>query len=409
MKASNIFLIVFLYLYIYNPVFAWPGFGFVAIISVIAILYCITRPHTTLNYVKYYKAEFFLSVIITLYIFFITLLNNQNKDLTMQMCSWALLSFATPVFIIEAILSKVKSLSFFNLIINTGVIAAIISFLCMVFPMFNEFIRSIQSDVESKGFDFEVFRYYGLANNLTSAYGYVQGTLAALCILVWDTKKRYYLFFVLLTISAAINARTGLFPVIIALIYKFMSTLKSFKLKKVIQFVLIIICTFVLIKIFIYAFPNNTKFILDFFEQLENILITKEEESAYERMLFFPKETNVLIFGAGKDVIINYIGDSSDIGYVRQIFIGGLVFAISLIIYEYILYRKMWNRSDKFFFPVLLFTSALIFNYKGSPFYLGNAFTRLVYLYYFVLVYNTRFCEKGVGKSLSLLNPVGND
>jgi len=390
MKASSIFLIVFLYLYIYNPVFAWPGFGFVAIISVIAILYCITRPHTTLNYVKYYKAEFILSVIITLYIFFITTLNNQNKDLTMQMCSWALFSFVTPVFIIEAILSKAKSMSFLNLIMYTGVVAAIISFLCMVFPMFNEFIRSIQSDVESKGFDLEAFRYYGLANNLTSAYGYVQGTLAAICILVWNTKKRYYLFFVLLTISAAINARTGLFPVIIAFIYKFVCTIKNFKPKKVIQFVLIIICTFVLIKIFINAFPNNAEFISDFFEQLENIFITREEESAYERMFFLPKGTDVLLFGEGRDIIINYKGDSTDIGYVRQIFIGGLIFAVSLIIYEYILYRKMRKRSDGSLFPALLFISALIFNYKGFAFYTPGAFNRFIFLYYFFLIYNIR-------------------
>ena len=217
----KIFFFILLYLYIFNPVFVWPGFGFVLILMAVSLLYFAIHKQTLYNYLAYYQTELYLSIIMILYVPFICIVNGTDGiQMGVELINWVISTVLVPIFLIEVFLKKLNC-NFFDIILKVGFVASLITCLALFFPPFNVFLRSIQDAREFTEFAQEQFsfRYFGLANNLSNGYGYVQGILASLCLLRLDIKhKRYVLYFITMIISVVVNARTGLFPIFLTLI-----------------------------------------------------------------------------------------------------------------------------------------------------------------------------------------------
>lgn len=421
-KVSNRILVVaLLYLYIYNPIPKWPGVGFVALLLLVALAYGVFHYKTVLGYLKYYQAELLLSLFMIVYVPAICLLHGHAwmptaKDLVL----WLWCVTLVPIFLLEAVLSKYKSICFLDLILDVGIVAAFITLLAVLVPPFNSLIRGIQSFQEYANVADMVetqsgYRFFGLASNLISGYGFVQGILASLCLLKIARKRLirvkekrfvkvnregwFYLFaFFALLLSVVVNARTGLFPVILTALFLLFRSLRKRDIRTFVKIgagvALVVVAFVVLLKVF----PEIAAFALDFFLQISGFFAGESgiESSAYGTMLLFPDSLTGIVFGEGHSIFLEESGFRSDIAYVNQLFMGGLVFVVALLAYEFIVYRKICKRSGTFLFPTVCFLSLLIFNYKGSAFYATNAVVKLWMLYYFTLVYNLRHKDRPI-------------
>ena len=413
--ANRLLLVALLYVYIYNPIPAWPGVGLVSLLMVIALAYGAIHYKTVLGYMKYYKAELLLSACMLLYVPAVCLIQGQNAmTIARELFMWIWCITLVPIFLLEAVLSHYKSVRFLDLVLDIGIVAGFITLLSVLVPPFNTFIKAIQSSREYAEIADMMelqsgFRCFGLASNLVSGYGFVQGILASLCLLK-ITRKRFirikekrfvrvngeglfYLFsFLVLLLSVLVNARTGLFPVLLTVLFLLLRSLKKRDVRTFVKIgigiVLIVGAFFLLLK----RFPEIGAFVLDFFQQLTSLLFDDAGvgATAYGTMLKFPETLTGLIFGEGRSIFLEETGFRSDIAYINQLFLGGIVFVAMLLVYEFIVYRKICKRSGTFLFPTVFFVSLLIFNYKGTNFYATNAVVKLWMLYYFVLVYNLR-------------------
>lgn len=392
-KGLLLFDFAILYFYIYNPMLR-PGIAIGGTILIfISLLYTIKSFAIVSKFLKYYKKELALSIIITIYVTIICVLNGEDFSLiTKDLVVWIICSSIVPIFLVNTIVCRYKNIAFWDIILEIGFIASLLSCFALFVPPFNDFLRSIQVEIDTTGDSLEEqldFRCFGFAFYLTSRYGYVQGLMASLSLLRLDSShKRYAFYFLTFFLSVIVNARTGLFPIGMTLLYLLSRTVIKIKIITLLKMGLAgLIGGALLIKIF-NAIPDILDFFLDFFDQLSFMFVEGQlEDSGYSKMFFLPETMTGFIFGEGRRAV--GIMDRSDIGYVNQIFYGGIIFAGSLVLYEYMVFRKVLKWSKERIFAAIFFISMFIFNYKGAWFADGlSAFVRLWMLYYFVLVHN---------------------
>lgn len=397
---QGVILIAILYIYIFNPVFIIPGFGLNNLLLLFAGVYCVINRKVFFRDILLYRRELVLITLMIIYLLVIVTMTGGGyyEGVTALFGYFTTLLFL-PIFLVHALISKVKTQGFFNIMISVGLVAATISILCLLFPGFNMFIRGIQSGEEMESVEdlgLSLLRSFGLGGNLTSAYGYMMGLFSAYCVLkINRVNKWYYLLFsIVFFVAAIINARTGVFPFFIALIFILFRSLRKFSIKY-----LLIIGMFVLAGIIAFNYlerknPEMYDYLYGFFTFFSSS--NNFEQSSYSRMWFFPETLQGLIFGEGRNVFgigdnpNSSVGTTSDIGFVRNVFLGGIVFLFLLLIEQFTLFRNMYKRSGKELFVLVLGLSVLIFHFKGSLCYITTAVSRFVLLFYFVLVYNTR-------------------
>ena len=320
---------------------------------------------------------------------------NGEEDLQVisELITWVIMSTCVPIFLIRVLLVRCKGLIFWDAILFVGFVASLISCIALFVPGVNMFLREIQLEITGGQSEEQMaFRFFGLAINLSSAYGYMQGLMASLCLLRLDKNhKRYALYFLTMVISVIINARTGLFPVFITVLYLVVNAAIKFKVGQLIKLSIAAVFAFFSASFIINQIPEVTDFVMDFVDQLSIMFLEDDnglENSAYVTMLKFPETVMGFIFGEGRSLYGAGAWISSDIGYVNQIFLGGIIFAGSLVIYEIILYRQIIIMSKEKVFATIFFLSLLAFNYKGVNFYAGGAYIKVWILYYYVLVHN---------------------
>lgn len=395
-KYSKILIYIILYIYIYNPVFSFIGVGLVNVLLLASIVYAIVKWKRVQYYVGYYRKELKLSFLMILYLVIIKMVNGvQNYSEVVTMVLWQLTTVLIPIYLLEYVLPKFHIKDLLDFLLKVAFVAAVISILCLLFPQINQVVRSIQITDELDAIkDGTVdYRCYGLATNLTSAYGAVQGVLASIALLKFDKNRPIYgVYFLFLMAAAAINARTGLLPIIIAVGYKVLSSFKRRPFKTAIYIVAILGVFSYFLAYVASLVPETFEFIAAFFNAIISFVLYGDTDGGawfnmLETFIRFPDTLRGLIFGEGHTILEVGRFESSDIGFINQIFLGGLIFTLVLLYYEIRLYGKMWKVSHKDFIYMLLFMTAVLMNIKGMNFYISNSFTRLIMLLYFYQFY----------------------
>lgn len=392
-------LIALFYIYIFNPVFGFIGMGLNNILLLVAGVYFILNSGVFVLNAKMYGTELILICIMIVYLIITVFLSGTGY----YQGALDLLSFLTtllflPIFLVNAVLANHKEVGFYNLMINVGLVGAVITALSMVLPGLNTFLRGIQIgnelDVMENLGQLSV-RGFGLGGNLTSAYGYIMGIFASICTLkMIESKKRYYIIYIILfLIAVMVNARTGLFALLITLGYIFLKSVGSFSVRGILLLLGIVAGAFLMLILLKKFSPDMYEFIGEFIDFLSTL--SNYEGSAYDQMLHFPETAHGLIFGEGYNI---FLADfmNSDLGYVRNIYLGGILFLTLLMLEQFVAYLKMYHRSGRDIFVIILFLSVNVFHYKGSMFYTPTAVSRFVMLYYFVLVYNYLFEDEPI-------------
>jgi len=229
------------------------------------------------------------------------------------------------------------------------------------------------------------FRGFTIAEGASFAYGVVQGLILSICLLLMLKNLKYFIPILFLFISIIFNARTGLVPVFIFIIILLIN--KQIKLKQILLTMILIFVIGYIVRYSIFAQQNETSLIwaLSIFTDTQNFVKGNENSGNYSvlfnQFLFFPSDFLGLIFGKGVDVF--GAGDrASDVGYVIQIFKGGILYLTLMLIFLWKLFIRNFKNASNKFLPILFFITIIIVNIKGNAFFLSSSFFRLFTFYY---------------------------
>lgn len=386
------------YIYIYNPIFVMVGMGLIKVLLLLSLIYSFKNRRKVSLYLNDYKNIIHLIVFAIIYCGLIIFFNSGNANTPYTMFIWLLESTFIPIFLINKLFIKYK-LSLLNVLIPISLTAAFISLFLLVNPSLNEFILGgvIEIPYENNYGTWE--RCFGIAEGLTNSYGVIQGIFASICLLKGRTCYKYYFAALIIGISVIINARTGMIPIIITFLYISFVNFKKLQIKYfVILGVFVLLLSSILGK-YGEDYIETIKYASSFFTSSFDFFIKGETGddyySALDRFIHFPDSVFGVVFGEG----VTMFGDkntSSDIGYVNQIYTGGIVYLLCLLVLQCTIYKKLLKRYKDRFFIFLLFATALIINFKGITFCISESFTRFVMLFYFILLHNKLFPKNAI-------------
>ena len=384
-------VIILLYSYIYSPPLTLLPFGLIKLILPL-VYFKLLFSRRFRKELFLFKNELLILTLILFYSVFISGISSNDKfPFAYQNLGLIFEAFPIAVFIVGYIINDFKKNidTMLNSIFYTGLLASLISCYLMVnpeahFQMNNEVLRSSSwlQDVKYRGF--------GFASMLSFAYGITQGIICSIAIyFLYKVKKMYkklLLVFciIIITISIFINARIGVVPIVVILIYFIF-------LKRKIQLSLLIATSIFLLSQFVfessYIQSKTIDYGLGFFTQTESY-VSSDNETTYdilERMMFLPSNFKDLVFGSGYSIFGIY-GKSSDVGYVLQIFFGGLVYLFLLLLLVVFMAKKILKFKNYNWFFYIFIGTIMVCNIKGY-FISNNSAFRLLILIYVALIH----------------------
>lgn len=393
---SYLFFIFVLYIYIYNPIFQIIGFGLVKVLLIISIIYLILTKQI-LIIPKLFPKELFILLLIVCYIFPITSLigDGSADDLVYTHIVWFLECFCIPLFLYNVFYRKMKTETIDKWLVIVGTIASLVTLFLIVNPSINQTVRSeiIVDTLDLTDVDWS-FRGYSIAESSAFIYGVVQGMILAICFFSIRKSTLYIVPVLFIFVSILFNARTGIAITLVALLLLIIMTDFKSKSKLIFIFALFLI-VFSLFDV--KRFTDNNQVTLEwgmnFFEQTFGLLLNKNNDSMTYDVLFgdmfvLPEKEINFIFGEGIRKI------SSDMGYVNQMFSGGLVYLF--LLFSLILYmsKRYYRFTKNLMYTVFFLLVLLIANTKGEGLIISTGFTRIIGLFYTYPIFDNFYNKK---------------
>jgi hypothetical protein len=392
-----ILLMLCLYIYIYNPIFQILGFGLIKLLLLISLVYVFFNSNKYIDFFWKFKTVIFFTFLIAFYAALTEVWgDNLGRIAAYRHIIWFLESFFIPMFFLSYFKDVFCEKSWVLIIVFLGSFASLVTLYLILNPSLNVLVRSsviIDSlDVVNDG-DWD-FRGFTIAEGASYSYGVVQGLILAFCLIKSKESWLYMLPVLPLFISIIFNARVGLAPVALAFVLMLFNG--QLKVKYFFFFSLVFIAGYWFVNDSSFAKQNSDslEWGLSIFEDTSNFLSGKDNNSNYtalsEQMLFFPEKAIHVIFGEGRDIFLG-VDKNSDMGYVLEIFRGGIIYLLFMLFFLWILFKKSYNISEDKFIPILFILTILIVNFKGDCFFVSNSFIRLFSFYYVYLFFNNKY------------------
>lgn len=383
----NTFIFVFIFLFIYSPriISRYDPITILTILSLVNLFIFYNKD--VINILKNKKIYcFIIGMLFSIfYLFMIMMKSDYNFKLVYRILVIIVQIFPCVLYI--CLFMKKHNYQFkdvCDLLIRVSFFQSFIAILMFINPNFRDFIlnKLILNGLFDFMIDRNIFttlsnhRIYGLATGYTFSMPVLQGFVAGMAIIMGlKYSVRYYMYIPFLVFSAAINARTGLLVFIVtgAIGLILFRERDSKKVGKVIIMIFIMgIGLTLFIKVTKDISPETYKWIDDAKNETINFLVG-EENTGYNTydtiisMIFLPKGKD-FVFGTGKDVFLaNSTGITSDIGYINDMFIGGLI--LIFILYPNIIIfginKAQNDRLKNILSTVMIFTLLLV-NIKGT-------------------------------------------
>lgn len=382
-KKNNIYVIVFLFLYIYYPPLI--SINMIHILAALStfnmvVFYCNDKPIKLIMEI-YFKNIIGYMCIAVSYLICILLVSN-NELITIY--PYLIIIVEIPICVMYICLYFIKNkydiYDVLNVLLTVGIIQAIIATLCFFIPSVKDIVINVFSKSLNRANQSSELIYYmanvrlnGLSSNLTFTTPVVQTLLGLISIhLALNKNFKYIVFFPILFFSAVINARNSLIVLTYGMmILVFMSVKKP---KSILKLIFISIVTIILTPIFVGMIKNSSelvfKWISDGFDEIIKFFQGNNVgyfETVTNYFIRFPEGLQI-IFGTGRRIFGLELGLGSDIGYINDLWLGGIIFtSISYITVEkfYIKGHKHQNKLVKFISLLFIFTF-LILNIKGT-------------------------------------------
>jgi len=389
-KKYNVLIIILLFLFIYEP----PLFSIniLHILGAVSWLYIVVNIRAIFNIMNGSKIirVFILFLILFFYLILVATINDNSFISSVSYIYWIL--DILPACIMFTVYFTRKSYNIYdvlNLILIVGTIQGVIAISSFLIPNVKLFFinRLLDYGYSDVYLVLSEFRMYGFASNLTFSAPITQAVISIISIyLAIDRNWKYILVTPIIVFSAIINARTAFIIFVIGILALVISN-RNIKLKKV--FKALIICIFMICIItiglsFLYKKSSATydwitmgiDEILTFFNGNKSQGKYFEYFTGSDRYVL-PKGFGIL-FGVGERIM------GSDIGYINDIWLGGIIYSItSYIIFSSFLLdifkKNSLNGHVNKFLAVFFLGTLIVSNIKGYVFIMNNL-TNLLFL-----------------------------
>lgn len=383
-KSSLIKILMsgYLFLFIFTPLVILP-FNVIHLLSILSLSILLTKYRK--RFFKILKSpELFVFIALTLcvaiYSFFLNPLSAENYAVTYYYASTLLELIPCAIFISLVLLEQKLNLNdCYDIILLIGMMQVASVILTMLVPELREQIilssgdEGLQDTVQS----YQWARIYGLARSYTFAMPLFQGLCVIIAFILGAYKSaKYYLLIPFFIFSIAVNARTALLCMLIVPCVVFFFRFKKQPLKQIVSISLIFLLFFMTARMIQSMAESSSMYDTWFWlnKGIEEVLDFKEGEatgnlaSLTDKMWFMPTEIDELIFGTGESVF-GRSTTSSDIGYVVNLYYGGLIFSIMLYLSYLILFLKYYgNNIIEKNISVSIIFYLFIANLKGNVF-----------------------------------------
>ncbi|MGW8159260.1 MAG: hypothetical protein ACWGKN_12260 [Desulfoprunum sp.] len=267
---------------------------------------------------------------------------------------------------------------FYDIILTMGMLQVFCITLTIIFPEFRKFIidNSGSEGLEDVFTRVNEFRIYGLARGYTFTMPLFQG----LCIVIatalgFFKTSKYFLLIPIYIFSIAINARIALISILIVPFVILFIGIKKNPGKKIFGLIILLVSIYFVPQFISYKADNSSLYSTWSWlnSGIEEIIDFKSGEIAgnlyalTKTMWFYPEGIE-LLFGTGVDVF-GGIAKSSDIGYVINLYYGGVILSI-LIYIPYIVLLMTYCKGNLIERTVNISVLVYLFlaNFKGNVF-----------------------------------------
>ena len=285
-----------------------------------------------------------------------------------------------------------------NIILWTCFFAAFITVILLVNPSLNNLMNNkilAASEYQQNN----LLRGFGFASTLFYSYGLVQGTAAAIILLKMSDGRKYFAVYfitlILLLISIMVNARIGMVPVIIMGFY-LIFVRKKIKMFLYASGILGVILVVFLSSDFAEKYQKIIEWGFGFFTQTLGFVSGSKSKTGPDtfdvlsNMVVLPDNVFDWIAGSGADLFLHDQTSGtvthSDIGFIRQLYYGGLVYLTLLITLVTVMAARLYHlKKHRWFFALFVFT-VIAANIKSNFINNHSAF-RLFLLIYMGFIY----------------------
>jgi hypothetical protein len=339
-------------------------------------------------FISIFKNEIIFSLILIIYSSLVVFFGDGTAyKVPYTHLVWFMECFIIPFFFVFFFKDIFQNRSWESIVVNIGLLASLVTLFLILNPKINFYIRdSVIRDflinisdprTQSRGFT--------ISENSTFGYGIIQGLLLAICLI---SIKRNYLYVIpvfFLFVSILFNARIGFASVIIGILL----LLFRRKAKILNVFILGVVLCMGYFFLFRSNFSKNhltsLQWGFNFFDDTIKFITGNEQHHSnysilFHKMIFFPHNIFNIIVGEGR--IVFYASKNSDIGYINQIFIGGIVYLFLLLSFLFYMFLRNLKTTSNRLFTFLFFLTLIVVNIKGNAFFVPSGFIRLITFYY---------------------------
>lgn len=370
----------FFFLFIFDPPFA-HGFSFSFLFIIISFFICLKyRKDLALilrdrDIVKILRVFFSFA----LYYIIVSFINylRFGKDLIIVnlrgfiFTSLFLFSISFSIFII---LKRKGFVSNFlcDSLIGAGIIQTVIGFSCLANSSVKNYFNSLvvlnsSSELVQNATELSSsFRNFGFASNTFDMFGMVMSIMSMLAIK--KAMEGFRFFFIIaffMSIIAVVNARSSFVLIVVGSIIFYLSNSRNaVRYKSIIFKILVIISLSILLLGIISNLLDNVAseqllWMSMAFEEFK-YMASGEEVGYFDVLLnnfiIFPSDAFSILFGVGLEPI-DFINQGSDIGYIKCLWLYGLIGSLLYFWYYYTLIKSAKKNSlwpNSIFFNVLL-------------------------------------------------------
>lgn len=400
-KINSIIMAVFLFLFIYTPpILPINILHILTGISLIALLLL----YNSDQYIRFVFQKNIIGLIAgtSLALLLLATILAFTTEEFIELYQIALVAFEViPCSIVIVFTYKrlsYKLVDIINALLNVALLQAIIAMIMLSVPEFKDYVMNnilLHQNENSIFESLNVFRRFGFAMGFTFDMPVTQGFLAALAAFMSLTKSMWYFLYIPpLLISAVINARTGVMVFFICCMIILLINIKYMKFVNYSRLLILALIFTITVSIG-YAFvADQSKATADWIQAgIDETLdsVTGEKTGYYQAAddMFFLPEGLDFVFGTGQ----NYFGrldvKSSDIGYVNDLFMGGIAYV--LLLYMSFLGFMFSGKGKRDLFStmivIMMITTMLVCNIKGFAFR-QNCFVNLFILLSTTLSFN---------------------
>lgn len=319
-------------------------------------------------------------------------------------------SCATPIIIIVDFLPFTIYLSdyfkkhnygldeLFSSILLVGFIQSIVAILSFFIPDLQHMLVSklVQNGGIELYYELAAYRMYGFSSGLTFITPIIQSFLAILALVYAQGHSKLYLISsITMAFSAIINARVSIVVLAIGLVLVALNPKYSSKQRRnvILGIVLVGLIMFYIVIPLINQFSNHTFLsIFSGFTQILDFFTSGKRDIGYFAYVTNKNNYNLpsgilgVLLGKGTFVMgQNPFGFHSDVGYINDVWFGGILYILIYYINIFRIIIQMSRRKDDFLFFVAFYLLILfpVLNFKGMVFSLNGLMGLTIILYLF--------------------------